>query len=125
MLMIPRALVAEALGLPEGTDALPPGDLPMDRFLARYMAYLGTVDASTETPDAWTGALMDSLIAHHPDLALSALRSGAALDGADVLIDPLLDLSAAPNMAAAIAEAADMDEAFAVLVARAQDTDAD
>ena len=35
---IPRALVAEALGIDEAN--LPPGDLPLDRLAARFLAYL-------------------------------------------------------------------------------------
>ncbi|CTQ48405.1 hypothetical protein [Jannaschia donghaensis] len=90
--MIPRARVAEALGLPETTDALPPGDLPLDRFAARLIGYLSTPDADAETPDAWTGAVMDRLIAEDPELALDALCEGARLDGASVLSDALADL---------------------------------
>ena len=90
--MIPRALVAEALGLPADTDALPPGDLPLDRFAARLVAYLRTPEADAQTPDAWTGAVMDRLIAEDPELALDALEAGADLDGAEVLHDPLLEL---------------------------------
>ncbi|SFJ06427.1 hypothetical protein [Jannaschia pohangensis] len=90
--VIPRALVAEALGLPDDTDALPPGDLPLDRFAARLIGYLSTPEADAETPDAWTGAVMDRLISDDPELALKALVAGARLDGAEVLSDALADL---------------------------------
>ncbi|SDY81906.1 hypothetical protein SAMN05444004_103220 [Jannaschia faecimaris] len=89
---IPRRIVAEALGLPADTNSLPPGDLPLDRFAARLIGYLGTPDADAETPDAWTGAVMDRLISDDPDLALDALAEGARLDGAEVLSDVLADL---------------------------------
>jgi hypothetical protein len=90
--LIPRAIVAEALGLPEGTDALPPGDLPLDRFAGRLIGYLSTPDADAQTTDAWTGAVMDRLIADDPKLALDALAEGAKLDGSQVLSDALADL---------------------------------
>jgi hypothetical protein len=118
--VIPRAVVAAALGLPADTDALPPGDLPVERFAVRYIAYLGSPEVGTEVPDAWTGAVMDRLIAEAPDLALAALVAGAPLDAEGRLIDPLLDLAARPEMAEAIAEAAERDAAFAASVARAE-----
>lgn len=90
--MIPRSRVADALGLPADTDALPPGDLPIDRFAARLIGYFSTPEAGADTPDAWTGAVMDRLIADDPELALDALAAGARLDGADVLSDALADL---------------------------------
>ncbi|MEM7489847.1 MAG: hypothetical protein AAF390_12075 [Pseudomonadota bacterium] len=123
--MIPRATVAASLGLPPDTDALPPGDLPLDRFAARYVAYLRTPEPGTETPDAWTGAVMDHLIAADPGLALAALIAGTPLDRDGHLVDPLLDLAGQPEMADAIAEAAEADPAFAALVARAEGTGAD
>jgi hypothetical protein len=118
---IPRAAVATALGLPRDTDALPPGDLPLDRFAARLIGYLGTDAPGTDTPDAWTGAVMDHLIAEHPALALSVLRAGAPLSGGDRLADPLLELAARPDMDAAIAAAAETDPPFAILVASASE----
>ena len=90
--VIPRALVADALGLPGDTDALPPGDLPLERFMTRLIGYLSTPDADAETADAWTGAVMDRLIADDPELALDALATGARLEGAAVLSDALADL---------------------------------
>lgn len=117
---IPRATVAAVLGLPPDTDALPPGDLPLVRFAARLIAYLGTDDPGTETPDAWTGALMDHLVAEDPARALATLRAGAPLVMGDRLSDPLQELAARGDMDDAIADAADADPAFAVLVAAAE-----
>ncbi|MEL6587526.1 MAG: hypothetical protein AAFY65_08485 [Pseudomonadota bacterium] len=117
--MIPRATVAQALGLPADTEALPPEDLPLDRFMARYLAYLGTEDAGTQTPDAWTGAVMDHLIATDPDLALAALATGAEAPEADRLADPLADLNDAGH-GDQIAVAADQAPALAALLIRAQ-----
>ncbi|TFL17753.1 hypothetical protein [Jannaschia formosa] len=111
--MIPRALVARALGLPEETDALPPGDLPLDRFAARYVAYLGTEEPGTETPDAWTGVVMDALIAEEPELAFAALRAGLPIDEGGRLADPLAELGALPGWAERIEEAAEDDPALA------------
>lgn len=117
--MIPRSIVAVALGLPADTEALPSGDLPLDRFIARYIAYLGTSDPGTETLDAWTGAVMDHLIIDDPDLALAVLIVGAGEDADEVLVDPLLDLAARPEMGTPIAEAATINPTFAALLARA------
>ncbi|PWJ18142.1 hypothetical protein [Jannaschia seohaensis] len=111
--MIPRATVARAIGLPEDTDALPPGDLPLDRFAARYVAYLATEEPQTETPDAWTGAVMDALIAEDPELAFAALRAGLPLDEGGRLADPLSELGARPGWAARIEAAAEDDPALA------------
>ncbi|WP_179378987.1 hypothetical protein [Jannaschia marina] len=120
--MIPRAVVAEALGLPEDTDALPPGDLPLDRFAARLIGYLSTPDADSETPDAWTGVVMDRLIADDPELALDALATGARLDGAAVLSDALADLGqrdAATNRM--IEKRASADPALTALIAAVEE----
>lgn len=112
--MIARATVAAALGLPEGTDALPPGDLPFDRFMARYLTYLGVADPAQDTPDAWTGTVMDGLIADHPATAFDAIRAGLAMDADGLLADPLADLAAAhPDMRAEIEAAAETDPALA------------
>lgn len=120
--MIPRALVAEALGLPEGTDALPAGDLPLDRFAARLIAYLSTADADAQTPDAWTGAVMDRLIADTPELALDALVEGARLDGADVLSDALADLGQRdPATLKMIERRAGSDPRLTALIAATED----
>lgn len=108
--MIPRAAVAEALGLAESTDALPQGDLPLDRFMARYLAYLAVEEPTQETPDAWTGAVMDHLIAHRPALAFDALRAGLAADAGGLLADPLADLAEThPDMRARIERQAETD----------------
>ncbi|MDB2406958.1 hypothetical protein N9W17_00280 [Jannaschia sp.] len=111
--MIPRTRVATALGLPEDTDALPPGDLPLDRFAARYVAYLGTENPDTETPDAWTGTLMDALIEDAPELAFAALRAGVPYDADGRLADPLAELGARPGWAERIEAAAQDDPALA------------
>lgn len=112
--MIPRATVAAALGLPADTDALPPGDLPLARFAERYLSYLAVPDATTETPDAWTGAVMDHLIAHDPDRAFAAIRAAIPADAEGYLADPLADLGAThPEMRARIEAAAADDPALA------------
>lgn len=111
--MIPRPLVAEALGLPPDTDALPPGDLPLDRFAARYVGYLATEAPGSETPDAWTGAVMDLLIATHPELAFAAIRAGLPQDAGGRLADPLAELGARPGWAERIERAAQDDPALA------------
>ena len=115
--MIPRATVAAALGLPEATDALPPGDLPFDRFAARYLDYLSAPEAGAETPDAWTGAVMDHLVATRPDLALDAIRAGLAMDPDGLLADPLAELGMTEGDR--VEEAARADPALAALVERA------
>ncbi|MFO6464466.1 hypothetical protein ACK8OR_08740 [Jannaschia sp. KMU-145] len=116
---IPRAVVAEALGLPETTDTLPPGDLPVDRLALRYIAYLASDEAATETPDAWTGAVFDHLVAFFPADALAVLVAGADRDPDGVLVDPLLDLGeAAPDLD--LEAAAEGAPGFAALLARAQ-----
>lgn len=74
---IPRKLVAEALGVDEAS--LPPGDLPLDRLAARFLAYLragdGESPAPATHPDAWTVALFDALARDHPGPALAAIRA--------------------------------------------------
>jgi hypothetical protein len=118
--MIPRSTVTEALGLPPETDMLPEGDLPIDRFVSRFLAYLQRGEFETETPDAWTGAVMDHLVAFNPRLALTVLKQGAMLDTEGLLVDPLLDLTeAAPDLD--LSEAAET-LAFAALLDRASTT---
>ena len=117
--MIPRATVAAALGLPATTDALPEGDLPLDRFAARYVAYLVSGETESGAADGWTGAVMDHLIAEHPDLALDAIRAGLPQDEADCLSDPLADLAQRPGMSTVISRVASGDPALARLVDRA------
>ncbi|ROT98493.1 hypothetical protein EAT49_16250 [Histidinibacterium lentulum] len=68
-------MVAGALGAPE--DSLPPGDLPLSRFAARYLASLAAPEAE-DPPEAWTQHLILGLVRAHPHLALAAIR--AALD---------------------------------------------
>ena len=111
--MIPRATVAAALGLPGDTDALPPGDLPLDRFMARYVAYLGTEAPGTGTPDAWTGVVMDALIETDPELAFAALRAGLAMDTGGRLADPLAELGCRPGWAERIEAEAEDDPVLA------------
>jgi hypothetical protein len=107
---IPRGVVAAALNVPE--DTLPPGDLPLDRFAARYLDGLASPD-DEDPPEAWTQALILELVRSHPHLALDALR--AALDAAKdadsiamIAAGPLEDLLTdhGPDMIAAIEEAA-------------------
>lgn len=118
---LPRGIVAAALGLPPETDALPPGDLPLDRFLERYLAYLAKpeAEAGTETEDAWTGAVMDHLIAFEPEAALDVVICGARTDAGGLLVDVLLDLNEAAPQLDVAGRAAD-DPAFAGLLARAR-----
>lgn len=111
--MIPRATVAAALGLPPTTDALPEGDLPLDRFAARLIAYLSSEDAAEDAPDAWTGAVMDWLIAEDPDLALKAIRAGLVYDDRMVLADVIAELGSRPAMKAVIEREAEGDPALA------------
>lgn len=111
MTMIPRPLIAAALGLPADTDALPQGDLPMDRFMARFIAYLQSENPATDTPDAWTGTVMDHLIESEPELALSAIKAGLPIDPDGLLADALADLGERPSMKTRIeAEAAENAE---------------
>lgn len=122
--MIPRAVVAEALGLPDDTDDLPPGDLPLDRFAARFVGYLSVPEAGAETPDAWTGAVFDRLVEEDAALALQTLIVGAGVDAEGVLVDPLQELAGQPGMPEAIASAAESDPAFAALMVRAAEAEA-
>ncbi|MEZ5769343.1 MAG: hypothetical protein R3D80_17970 [Paracoccaceae bacterium] len=96
---IPRALVADALGVDE--EALPPGDLPVSRLAARFLAYLRAGDDDTpapvDHPDAWTFALMDDLTRDHPALGLAATCAALAAcetpeDVALIAAGPLEDL---------------------------------
>ncbi|MCK0167818.1 hypothetical protein MWU52_09690 [Jannaschia sp. S6380] len=121
--MIPRTTVAAALGLPEATDRLPEGDLPVDRFVTRYLAYLRTDAADSETPDAWTGTLMDHLIAGHPDQALDVVLAGMGQDAEGRLADTLADLAeqADPGTQARIETEAAANPGFAALLARTQE----
>lgn len=96
---IPRALVAEALGMPEAD--LPPGDLPLDRLAERFLDYLHAGDEiAPDHPDAWTFALFDDLTRDHPDLGFAATVAVLAAcenpeDVADIAAGPLEDLIAA------------------------------
>lgn len=96
---IPRALVADALGIPEAD--LPAGDLPLDRLAERFLDYLHAGDdTAPDHPDAWTFALFDDLTRDHPALALAATAAVLAAcetpeDVADIAAGPLEDLIAA------------------------------
>ncbi len=98
---IPRALVAEALGIAQ--EALPPGDLPLDRLAARYLAYLragkGDELAPADHPDAWTADVYFELTDAHPALGLAATEAAIAAaetpqDVALIAAGPLEDLIA-------------------------------
>lgn len=99
--VLPRRLVAEALMTDE--DALPPGDLPLDRLAARYLAYLRAGDEDTpppdDHPDAWTSDVFFVLTQDHPELGLAATLAAIAAcetpeDMAVVAAGPLEDLIA-------------------------------
>ena len=66
---IPRSTVAAALDLPPDTNALPPGDLPVERFAERFLAAL---QAEDET-DAWTVDLFHHLVTDDPHIAVASL----------------------------------------------------
>lgn len=98
---IPRAVVAEALLTPE--DALPPGDLPVDRMADRYLAYIRAWDGEhpprDDHPDAWTADVFFELTQAHPVLGLAATAAAIAAcetpeDVAFVSAGPLEDLIA-------------------------------
>lgn len=98
---IPRALVATALDVDE--SALPPGNLPLDRLAARYLAYVragnGDEPAPADHPDAWTASVVFELTRAHPHLGLAATRAALAAcdrpeDVAVVAAGPLEDLIA-------------------------------
>lgn len=103
---LPRALVADALGVDEA--ALPPGDLPLERLATRFLAYLRAGDEETppppDHPDGWTYTLFDSLTDDHPALGLAAIRAALAAcetpeDVAAIAAGPLEDLIAAHGAA--------------------------
>ena len=118
MTVVPRATVASALGLPATTDALPEGDLPIERLGTRYLSYLAEGDTEADAPDAWTGLVMDHLMDEHPELALDALLSVVAQDEAGLLADPLRDLGdRAPHLRAGIERRAEGDPRLAAILA--------
>ena len=69
--MIPKDRVAAALDLPPETDALPPGDLPLDRFAERFLGALDRPEG--DETDVWTVDLFDHLVIADPELACAAL----------------------------------------------------
>ncbi|HBZ42494.1 MAG TPA: hypothetical protein DEO85_00175 [Maritimibacter sp.] len=75
---IPRSIVADALGV--GTDALPEGDLPTERFGQRFMMFLrDTFDDDLRAhPEDWTAAVASHLAEHNPALSLATLRATLA-----------------------------------------------
>lgn len=87
MTLIPRALVAEVLGV--SLEALPEGDLPTERLAARYLAYLRDSYERDDTgahPEFWTFVLLGELTARAPDLALDVILSALPLvESADEL----------------------------------------
>lgn len=83
--MIPRDRVAAALDLPSDTDALPPGDLPLDRFAERFLAALDRPEG--DETDVWTVDVFDHLVVADPELACAALL--ACLDLAPGRADEL------------------------------------
>lgn len=107
---IPRPLVAQALGTPE--EALPPGDLPLERFAARYLRFVTVsleVDAPEGVPDAWTAALFEHLAKDDPALCLATIR--AALIACDTP-DEVALLAAGPLQTLAEAHGPEMIQAF-------------
>jgi hypothetical protein len=78
--VIPRDLVAKSLGV--APEALPPGDLPVDRLAARWLGFMRAADeavAPQEQPDYWTVALLDDLARGQPDLCLDTVLAALAL----------------------------------------------
>lgn len=121
---VPRATVASALGLPATTDALPPGDLPVERLGTRYLAYLAEHDDSAGAPDAWTGLVMDHLMDEAPDLALAALIAALPHDESELLADPLRDMGArSPAIRAEIERRAADDPRLAAILAAPEGDD--
>lgn len=98
---IPRAIVAGALLTDEAN--LPPGDLPIERLAARYLAYIragdGEAPAPADHPDAWTADVFFELTRAHPALGLAATEAAIAAcetpeDIAVVAAGPLEELIA-------------------------------
>lgn len=98
MLMLPRALVASALGV--APDTLPPGDLPLTRLAERWLGWLGAAEgaeAPEALPDYWTDVLFARLPEVAPDLCLDAVlavlaRCATADQVAHLAAGPLEDL---------------------------------
>lgn len=92
MTVIPRGLVATAMGVAE--DTLPPGDLPLDRFADRHADWLSAPEDQRDThPEVWTFDVMDALVQDHPALAFKAVL--ATLDRC-TLPDQVAVLAAGP-----------------------------
>jgi hypothetical protein len=101
--IIPRALVAEALGLDDtGTAALPDGDLPVPRLAELHMAFLSETAEAEEPalhPLFWTYDLLDSIVRRNPGLALEVVlacldRATSPEDVAQIAAGALEDLVA-------------------------------
>lgn len=103
--MIPRALVAEALGV--SPDTLPPGDLPVARLAERWIGYLRAtmdMDAPQDHPEFWTFSLLVDLARDAPDLCLDTVLAALALcttaeEAALIAAGPLEDVIAAQGAA--------------------------
>jgi len=94
--VIPRATVAAALDLPADTDALPEGDLPVDRLARRMLDAMARPD--TDETNLWTLDLFHHLCRSAPDLALDtvlAMLDAAPDSAAEIGAGPLTDLMTA------------------------------
>lgn len=102
MQVIPRALVAEALGV--SPDALPPGDLPVARLAERWLGYMQAAQADEaaapqDVPDFWTASLVMDLARIAPGLCLDVVLAALSLcrrseEVALIAAGPLEDLIA-------------------------------
>lgn len=76
MTHIPRSLVAEVLGV--APEALPPGDLPLERLASRLLDFLNESlagETGTDHPEAWTFLLFGELVARDPAQALAVVAA--------------------------------------------------
>jgi hypothetical protein len=107
MQVIPRALVAEALGV--SPDTLPPGDLPVARLADRWLGYMRAAladdtAAPQDVPDFWTASLMLDLARIEPGLCLDVVLAALPLcrqseEVALIAAGPLEDVIAAHGAA--------------------------
>lgn len=112
---IPRDLVAMALDV--DAETLPDGDLPLDRFAARFLAFLREADQEEgfkQHPELWTAVLASHLAEAQPGLSLQvqvglceAAQGHPDLDR--IAHGPLLELMQAcgPSLIAEIEAAAE------------------
>jgi hypothetical protein len=82
MQVIPRAFVAESLGVSPG--ALPAGDLPVARLAERWLGYLRAAlvheaAAPQDVPDFWTASLLLDLARMEPGLCLDVVLAALPL----------------------------------------------